>query len=154
MYIINNMIVNNWKIEELLGNYPIEIINEPSQEFDDKILANKKLPTMTHHNISNSHTSIDWGKVDNYHKFFTDNFDEEYIIQKIKSSELVKYQYIIMSFGWNESIAKIPSVLFFQDPLEFFFSKRWEGFIYSEDFNLIIELSHDYYVHSNFKIIN
>lgn len=147
------MIVNNWKVEELLRDYSIEIISEPSQEFEDKVINDRKLPTIISHNISNNQTSIDWEKMDIHHSFSTDDFSEDFIIQSFQNSELAKYNYIIMPFGWNESVAKIPNKLFIQDPLEFFFSKRWEGFIYSDDFKLIMEISHDYYVHSNFKIV-
>lgn len=149
---MDNKICNNWKIEQLLHFHPIEIIPIASQDFDTKKIKSLNLPIRKNNLLSIHGTLVEWNKVKNYYNFFLDDFSDELIIENFKKSCLADYNNLIISFGWNETVAKIPSELFLDDPLEYFATQFHCGFIYSSDFKLIIEISEDYYVHSNFEI--
>lgn len=145
-------ITNNWKIQELLQSYPIEIIPVASQEFDIDTIKSLNLPQKRDHLLSLDRTLVEWNKVQDYYRFLPDKFSEDLVIEQFRKSSLANYDNVIMSFAWDESVAKIPSHLFLEDPLEFFMIQLYCGFIYSDDFKFLVEVSEDYYIHSNFEI--
>lgn len=145
-------ITNNWKIEELLQSYPIEIIPVASQEYDINTVESLSLPRKRDNLLSSDRTLVEWNKVQDHHKFFIDHFSRDLIREQFKKSFLANYDNLIISFAWDESVAKIPSHLFLEDPLEFFMIQLYCGFVYSEDFTFLLEVTEDYYIHSNFEI--
>jgi len=147
-------ITNNWKIDELIKEYSIEIIPIASQEFDQNKIISLGFPIKKNDLLSIHKTLIEWNVTNNYHCFFLDDYTEEELIVFFKKSILAEYTKLVISFGWNESVAIIPAYLFLNDPLEFFATQFYSGFIYSYDYKLIIEISEDYYIYSNFKIIS
>lgn len=142
--------IKNWKLKEV-ANY-VEIVASDSIQYRDELLAILQLP-QTGAGMYKSDTCIDWMGMSEYYKFF---FDIEGWEERIKGyferSALSKTEKLIVTYGWKEPMVKIPTQLFLDDWGGFIASTVWETIIFSEDYRLIMEVSRDYYLHSNFKI--
>ncbi len=143
--------INNWKLIEVLDD--IELIEEDARDFLPCILNKLNVPTTKHTTTNREFTEIDWGKMKSYFKFFFDNEGEEKINEEaFKSSELSKKKSVIIFYDWNVPVVKVPVDLFIKDWEDFIASTQWETIMFSEDYELIMEVSRDYNLYSNFKI--
>lgn len=143
--------IKNWKIVEVIDD--IVLINEASQDYVKRILNDLKVPTTNHKSTNREFTEIDWQKMDKYFKFFFDNEGEEKLNEDaFRNSALSKKDNLIITYGWNEPPIKISTEKFIEDWEGFIRSIIWETIIFSEDLELIMEISRDYNLHSNFKI--
>ena len=143
--------IKNWKLTEVIDE--IIIINEASQDYVKRILAEFKIPTTNHTSTNREFTEIDWNKMNEYYKFFFDNENEEKLIEEaFRKSALSKKKNLIITYGWNEPPIIISTQKFIDDWEDFIASTIWETIIFSEDLELIIEISRDYNLHSNFRI--
>tara|TARA_R100001377_G_C3151679_1_gene96504 strand:+ start:168 stop:617 length:450 start_codon:yes stop_codon:yes gene_type:complete len=143
--------IKNWKLEEVIND--IAIIDDVSQDYTKRILDKLKIPTTNHTSTNREFTEIDWKKIGSYHKFFFDNEKEEELNKEaFRNSVLSKKENIIITYGWNEPPIKISTQKFIEDWEDFIASTQWETIIFSEDLELIMEVSRDYNLHSNFKI--
>ncbi len=148
---MNKEDIKNWKLEEIIDD--IVIIDELSQDYVGRILDELNVPTTNHVTTNRAFTEIDWQKMDNYFKFFLDNEGEEELNERaFRNSILSKKEKLIIIYGWNEPPVKISTKKFISDWEDFMASTQWETIIFSEDLELIMEVSRDYHVHSNFKI--
>ena len=144
------MKIKNWKLNEIVGKF--DILENNSPEYISHILMKLNVPVVDTYSPNRSQTEIDWLKMRNYYSFFTDDKNELLIKGFLKKSLLGQSRNVIITYGWEEPVIIIPIDLFLQDWEGFVRSKLWEGFIFSEDFELIIECTRDYYIHSNFEI--
>ena len=143
--------INNWKLKEVINE--IEIVHENSSDYIDYILKKLNLPIADYKSIDRRQTHIDWNKIDNYYKFFFDGEGQEKENElALKTSELSKKDKLIITYGFNEPAIIINTSKFIREWEDFIASTQWETIIFSEDFKLIMEVSRDYYLHSNFKI--
>lgn len=142
--------IKNWKLKEV-ANY-VEIVASDSIQYRDELLNELQLP-QTGAGMYKSDTYIDWMGMPEYYKFFLDIEGwEERIKGYFERSVLSKTEKLIVTYGWKEPMVKIPTQLFLDDWEGFIASTVWETIIFSEDCRLIMEVSRDYYLHSNFKI--
>ena len=143
----------NWKIKEINGFY--DVISIDSLEFIDKILKQLKLPLNNGNSgLYKQDTAINWSKMPQYYKLFFDEPGwEKRITNFFIESELKNTSHLIITYGKNEPVIKIPTKLFIDDWEGFIRSTLWESFIFSEDYKLIMEISRDYCLHSNFRIV-
>lgn len=144
---------NNWKLKEVKDF--VEIVAEESIVQRDIIVNELNLPVNKDKDsgLYRSDTFINWYRMPRYYKFFFDTEGWEKKIEKwFRESELGRTEKIIVTYGWEEPMVKIPTKLFFEDWEGFIRSTLWETIIFSEDFKLIMEVSRDYYLHSNFEI--
>lgn len=144
--------VNNWKLKEVIDK--IELIDQDSIKFRDKILKQKGFPLCNNlSGLDRKETIINWDKMNSYYSFYSDNESEqEQIGIALSNSEIGREENLIILYGWEEPVVKLPSKLFINDWEGFIRSTLWETFIFSEDYKLIIEVTRDYYFHSNFNI--
>ncbi len=143
--------IKNWKLIEVIDD--IEVIDELSQKYINRILKEFQIPLTQHTSINRKFTQIDWENIDKYNKFFLDKEGEEEINQKaLQASKLADKDNLIITYGWNEPTIKISTQKFIDEWEDFIASTHWETIIFSDDFELIIEVSRDYNLHSNFKI--
>lgn len=148
---MNKEDIKNWKLEEVIND--IVIIDDVSQDYVKRILDKLKIPTTNHTSTNREFTEIDWKKISSYYKFFFDNEKEEELNKEaFRNSALSKKENLIITYGWNEPPIKISTQKFIKDWEDFIASTQWETIIFSEDLELIMEVSRDYNLHSNFKI--
>jgi hypothetical protein len=151
----NNILPNikNWKLKEVIDS--VNIVDENSSIFKESIIKKLNLPVSIEFIMSTiSNTELDWNKISNYYKFYFDRAGwEKRIGDAFKISELKKSQHLIITYGWEEPTVMIPTELFFDDWEGFIASTHYESLIFSEDYKLIMEISRDYYLHSNFEIL-
>ena len=141
----------NWKLKQVKD--VVEIIADDSIVYRDFILRELNLPVSNSESIDRSETSINWNLVPNYYKFYFDNENSEKQVENyLRNSELSESENIIILYGWNEPVIKIPTQIFLSDWEGFIRSTLWETIIFSEKFDLIVEVSRDYFMHSNFII--
>jgi len=144
--------IKNWKLVEVLDE--VTVVAEDSVVKSNELLAELKLPLPDSSvGINRAETNIDWNKMPKYHKFFFDLEGwEERIKEWFEKSDLAMSQSIIITYGWEEPMVKVPVKLFLEDWEGFIRSTIWETIIFSEDYKLILEVSRDYNFHSNFQI--
>lgn len=143
--------IKNWKISECAEK--IELIDNNSTNYLKKLVEEKGIPLTDFESIDRANTVIDWGKISKHYKFFFDNEGEEIDNEEaLSKSDLSKENRIIFLLGGNEPVVTIPTGKFIEEWEDFIASVQWEGLIFSSDFKLIIEISRDYFMHSNFKI--
>jgi len=144
------MEIKNWKLKEVINQ--LEIISENSPKFIDNKLRELGISKADNLNINREETYIDWRKM-THHKFFFDYENNKNDVAKaFKNSPLFKSKNVIITYGWNEPVVKIKTDLFIKDWEDFFQSTKYQTCIFSEDYSLVMEVSRDYYLHSNFKI--
>jgi len=145
--------IKNWKLREIIKD--VEIIAEDSIEERNELLVELNLPEpATFTGLNREETNIDWSKMPSYYKFFFDKKGWEEKIEKwLEQSVLTKSDRIIITYGWKEPMVSIPTKLFIADWEGFIKSTLWETIIFSTDYKLIMEVSRDYYLHSNFEIM-
>jgi hypothetical protein len=145
--------ITNWKLREVIQD--VEIVDNDSLEYEQSLLEKLLLPkSIDYTGIIRSETIINWTKMSKHYSFFFDLEGWENLIQKaFMTSNLNKVNRLIINYGWEEPAVKIPTELFFEDWEGFIRSMHYEGLMFSDDFNLIMEISKDYYLHSNFFIM-
>lgn len=149
---MDNIEFKNWKLKEV-ANY-IEVVAYDSIEHKKQLLTDLKLPLTENIGANRSETDIDWAKMPQYYKFFFDREGwEERIRLWLEKSKLAIADSVIVSYGWKEPMVKVPIDLFIEDWEGFIRSTLWETVIFSENWSLIMEVSRDYYLHSNFEIM-
>ncbi|QMU65412.1 MAG: hypothetical protein GKR88_14715 [Flavobacteriaceae bacterium] len=143
--------INNWKLKEI--SEFVTIIAKDSIRERNHLLKELKIPVDSDSGLYKSDTLINWLSMHKYYKFFFDSEGEEELNeQAFKNSLLSKKENVIITYGWKEPMVKIPTGIFIKDWEDFLASTQWETIIFSEDFELIMEVSRDYHLHSNFKI--
>ena len=145
-------IIKNWKLLEVVDR--IEIIHVNSIQFRDFILRQQNIPIQENvSGLNREETTINWHEVKCHHKFFFDNpMDEDFIRTRLSNSELRNYKFVTIIYGYGEPAVKVLVVDFIDDWEGFVRSTQWETIIFTDDFKLIMEISRDYFMHSNFKI--
>jgi hypothetical protein len=144
--------LRNWKLKEVAKH--IEIVASDSIERRNELLDELNLPRPDNiTGMNRVETNIDWPKMPEYHKFFFDKEGwEEPIKLWFEKSSLISTSNLVITYGWKEPMIKIPTKIFIKDWEDFFQSTKYETIIFSEDYKLIMEVSRDYYLHSNFPI--
>lgn len=144
--------IKNWKLREVIEH--VKVVDNNSAEFKYDILRKLKVP-LSYENtgLNRKETEIEWGKMSQYYKFFFDKVGiENKILNCLLKSELSKYDSLIITYGWKEPVVMIPTLIFIEDWEGFIRSTFYQTLIFSEDYKLIMEISRDYYLHSNFEI--
>lgn len=153
MYNINFLSeIKNWKLREVIEH--VKVIDNNSEEFECNILKKLKLPLSNDHSgINRKETKIDWKKMSQYYNFSFDKIGiENEVTDCLRKSELSKYDFLIMTYGWKEPVVMIPTLTFFEDWEGFIRSTLYQTIIFSKDYKLIMEISRDFFLHSNFEI--
>ncbi|WP_350290169.1 hypothetical protein [uncultured Croceitalea sp.] len=144
--------IKNWKLVEVISN--IEIVADDSTVYFENLVEKLNIPLTNHIQTNRENTQIDWSKLTEYHRFFLDGEgEEEKNTAAFRSSELSQKKNLIFIYGYKEPAVLIPTSIFINDWEDFIASTQWETIIFSEDLELIMEVSRDYNLHSNFKII-
>lgn len=148
----NNHIIKNWKLKEVIDR--IDVAHEDSIKYRDDLLKKNNIPTTE--NLTGIHRSesiVDWNEIEDNYSFYFDNEGEEELIKNyLKESKLKEVENIIILYGWKEPAVRLPTELFISDWEGFIRSTQWETLIFSEDFAYFIEITRDYFMHSNFPI--
>ena len=147
--------MENWKLKEINGQY--SVIDNNSISYRNNLLEKLNIPICDGNEagLHRSDTLIDWYRMPIYYKFFFDNQNlEEKIQRSLKSSMLLEKDNLIITYGWEEPAILVPTLLFFEDWEGFIRSALWETIIFSEDKDIIMEVSRDYFLHSNFETIS
>lgn len=146
-----NMIVKNWKLKEVSEH--ITILNDSISSFIQEKFQKFGIPQRYNEGFDRSETYIDWDKISEHHTFFFDYEDSEEPIKKLfENSDLAGYEYLIITYDQDELVVRVPFSIFLDDWEGFIRSTLYNALIFSEDFKLVLEVSRDYYFHSNFKI--
>lgn len=145
--------LKNWKLREL-GDL-VEVIAEDSIQRRNELLAELGLPHS--HELSGldrAETTIDWSQMPKHYQFFFDRHDwDEIVAEALRRSRLSTSSKLIMTYGWKEPMIIIPRDTFINEWQDLFQSTKYETIVFSDDYELIMEVSRDYILHSNFKII-
>jgi hypothetical protein len=149
-----SILINNWKLKELNGKY--EIVSSDSIEYERFVFRNNGIPMQENNpEIIGNSTIIDWEKMQIHYCFNFDGIDDnEFIKHSLVNSKLREHKYIIIVYGHNQPAVKIHISDFFNDWEGFVRSTLWESTMFTEDYKLFIEITKDYYLHSNFKIMD
>jgi len=143
--------IKNWKLVEVISN--IEIIADDSTAYLENLVEKLDIPLTNHIQTNRENTQIDWSKSTEYHRFFLDGEgEEEKNTVAFRNSKLSQKKNLIFIYGYKEPAVLIPTSIFIEDWEDFIASTQWETIIFSEDLELIMEVSRDYNLHSNFKI--
>ncbi len=146
-----NDALQNWKLKEVWEH--VEIVADDGTQYRNDLLEKLELPLKMLCGLDRAETTIDWKRMPVYHKFYMDWMGtEEKIKEAFTQSELGKVDKFIMAFNSPMPAVKVPVALFLDDWEGFWSAACWEGFMFSEDFQLIIEATRDYHLHSNFYI--
>ena len=141
----------NWKLKEV-ARY-IEVVSHDSDNYFEYLINKLNIPLTDHESTNRENTYIDWLKTSNYFKFYFDGDGEEKENEiAFKNSKLNTKDRIIINYGYNEPAVLVPTDIFIEDWEDFIASTQYETIIISEDLELIMEVSRDYYLHSNFRI--
>jgi hypothetical protein len=150
MSIINNKI-------HFLHNHLTEI---NSIEIDGKnggfenFLTKLKIKN-TGQNWNEDHSQVNWSEIENHYQFFFDFEDNEnVIIDWLKKSELIKYEYLITWLNWDDPIVKIKTKEFIENWEEVYIASVEGMILVTPDGKLILEFTDDfkYNLNSNFEI--
>jgi hypothetical protein len=144
------MEIKNWKLKQV--EKQIKIVADDSSRFIQKKLHELNLPVSDGSKFGRDETQIDWDYLPHYTLFFDYNDNKQELINAFKSSRLNDTEKLIMTFGWQEPAIEIDTSLFINDWDDFFQSAKYQSCIFSEDYTLVMEVSRDYYLHSNFNI--
>ncbi|TCI85060.1 hypothetical protein [Tenacibaculum sp. M341] len=148
---MENQDINNWKLLEVIDE--ILIVDEKSQNYIKDVFDEINIPKTSFEDGNRVKTQINWVKIPTYNKFFFDNEgDEKENEIALRNSKLSNKENLIITYGWNEPAIKISTQKFIDEWEDFIASTHWETIIFSEDLELIIEVSRDYFMHSNFLI--
>lgn len=143
--------IKNWKLLEVKED--VQIINEDSMAFIDEELVNWKLPVKYNERMHRSESFIDWSLMPQHFYIFTDYEDE---VEKIKSrlakSALGEIDDVIITYGKDEPVVKLPTKIFINNWEDFLISTLYQTLIFGVESPLVIEVTRDYYMHSNFYI--
>ena len=145
------MKIENWKLKQLIND--IKIVDEDSIIFLRNKLQELGIPRPQYQDFARSDTNIDWSLVTPHFSFFFDETgNEEVITNRLLNSDLKKVKEIIINYGFDEPTVAIDKFIFINDWEEIFASTVWQTVIFSDDCTLIMEVSRDYILHSNFLI--
>jgi hypothetical protein len=145
------MEINNWKLKEILES--IKIINKDSMEFIDETLFNLNLPVKHNEHMNTGETFINWNLMNKHHSFFFDYIgNEDEVKERIANSLLKEYNSIIVTYGHSEPTVEIDMRAFLNEWEEIFSSTLYNSLMFSPDYKLIMEITRDYHLHSNFLI--
>lgn len=142
--------IKNWKLLEVLSE--IIIVKDDSSDYFDFLVDELDIPMANHSTINREFTNINWLKMSPYFKFYLDDDTHENNEIAFNKSKLSKKENLLILYGSKQPAILIPTKLFIRDWEDFIASTQWETIIFSEDFELVMEVSRDYYLHSNFKI--
>lgn len=147
-------ILNNWKLKELNGKY--EIVSLDSIVYERFVFKKNGIPLKENKpDIIGNSTIIDWNKMQYHYCFYFDGLDDnELIRQSLINSRLSEYKHLIIIYGHNQPAVKIHLTDFINDWEGFVRSTLWESTMFTEDYKLYIEVTKNYNLHSNFKIID
>lgn len=143
--------IRNWKLKEILNDF--ELVQMKASEFIESKLNELKFPIKYNEVMNRSETFVDWDRFSNHFTFFFDfeNMESD-VKKKLESSSLKTYKNVILTYLQEDVVVKVPFSIFLDDWDGFFSSMFHNGMIFSEDYKLVMEVSRDYYLHSNFKI--
>ena len=143
--------IKNWKLVEVISN--IEIIADDSDAYFESLAKKLDIPLINHTSTDRENTQINWSKLIGYHRFFLDGEgEEEENKSAFRNSILSRKENLILLYGYKEPAVLVPTNIFIEDWEDFMASSQWEIIIFSEDLKLMMEVSRDYNLHSNFKI--
>lgn len=143
--------IKNWKLVEVINE--IEVIADDSSAYFESLAKKLDIPLNEHTSTNRENTHINWLELSEYHRLFLDGEDEEEKnMTSFKNSVLSKKENLILLYGYNEPAVVVPTKLFIKDWEDFIASAQWETIIFSEDHKLIMEVTRDYNLHSNFKL--
>lgn len=148
---MNKQGIDNWKLMEVIDD--ISIVNDDSFKYVNKLFDELDLPKNSFEGINRKETLIQWSKLPNHYTFHLDNYDEKFVEMSFGRSKLSEKEKMIITYDWGDPAIIIPTDIFIKDWEGFIASTVWETIMVSEDLELIMEVSRDYLLHSNFPII-
>lgn len=152
----NNILpeITNWKLREIIDY--VKIVDNDSTDFKQSIIEKFHFPISSELTISTiSQSDLNWAKMNDHFNFFFDREGWEDKIKKaFESSQLRNYKRLIITYGWKEPTVSIPMEIFFENWEDFIASTQYETLMFSEDYKLVMEVSRDYHLHSNFFILS
>lgn len=104
--------------------------------------------------LGNKPSWIEWNDYPNHYSFFYDFEENEEVVKKyLQNSELMNYENVIMDFGYQNPLSKIPIEIFINYWYEFVILAGYESVVVTEDGKLFMEfIRRSYYLKSNFQI--
>ena len=148
---MNTTELKNWKLKEVLES--IEVIEWGASSFIENKLLELGISPQYNDHFHRGETFVAWSKMPEYHKFFFDKEGwEDRIKRWFEKSKLGEVKHVIITYLQEEVVIKVPTDIFFADWEGFVRSTLYNGLFLSGDYKLIMEVSRDYFLHSNFKI--
>lgn len=134
------------KIIPLSDNFP-DNINSMLTKFDIKLCD-------TRIELGKKISWIDWNAYPNHYSFYYDfENNEEVIRTDFRNSRLYKYEFVVMEFGYQNPISKIPIDVFITYWYELVIIAGYESVVLTEDGELFMEfVRSDYSLKSNFLL--
>lgn len=122
-------------------------INLMLSEFEIK-LCNKRIE------LGKKPSWIEWSAYPEHYSFFYDFEDNEEIIRSnFRKSRLSNYEYVVMDFGYQAPLSKIPTEIFINHWYEFVILSGYESVVITEDGKYFMEFIRPCYdLKSNFPI--
>lgn len=104
--------------------------------------------------LGNKPSWIDWNAYPNHYSFYYDFEDNEEVIRNdFRNCPLNTYEHVIMNFGWEKPLLKIPMDIFVNYWYELVILTGYETVAITEDGQLFMEFVRRYYdLKSNFPI--
>ncbi|MBK7341195.1 MAG: hypothetical protein IPQ10_09835 [Saprospiraceae bacterium] len=144
----------NWKLLEIQDN----IIHIEYDAYQFKKALFKKLNILENNQfnyLDRRETEISWRSMDQYFNF---NFDNSILDDKLelmfKKSELKTTNEVLVFYNHENIAIEINTNLLISEWEDFFQSTKFNTIIINRKHHLIMEVSRDYILHSNFKIWN
>ena len=145
------MQILNWKLQQLKGKY--RVISTDFIAYRDRLFEKLSLPVDYNQPFFHrGETNIHWEKMPTHYSFFFDYEGNEGIVQMLKNTPLKNYDEIIVEYPQDDLIVAIDMTVFLEDWEEIFASTLYNSLFFTFDNKLIMEISRDYLLHSNFLI--
>ncbi|PSR52111.1 hypothetical protein AHMF7605_00530 [Adhaeribacter arboris] len=148
---MSNNFVNPFKefgssIIPISADFPYNL-NNLLNRFEIK-LCNSKVE------LGNKPSWIEWNNYSKHYSFFYDFDENEEVIKKyFQNSVLRNYDNVLMDFGYQIPLSKIPVDIFINYWYEFVILAGYESVVITEDGKLFMEfIRRSYYLKSNFQI--
>ncbi|RYE27385.1 MAG: hypothetical protein EOP45_01450 [Sphingobacteriaceae bacterium] len=106
-----------------------------------------------HLDLVKAETFIDWARYPGYYSFWY-YFEgcEQNITNRLKNTQLAKYESVLMDFGVGNPVCEIPTGVFIDNWLDFVIGAVYMSTAVTTDGKLVMEFVKGDYLYSNFLI--
>lgn len=142
----------NWKLVELrpkIINIYSDELNFKENLFCEMSISQRKI----FEDFDRGETEINWNNFSNYYCF---SFDNVVIAERLemlfKKSDIGLTRTLLIFYNQEKIAIELESKIFFKEWEDIFQSTKYNTIIINKNLNLVIEVTRDYMLHSNFGI--